>query len=132
MRKGLELFVRLTIILFLTITLPSCAQQEISKEVSGSVFIEAIPFEITAESGEHLTIWVTVMDSKRKPLPNVLVQAESDTPSRALVTPESLLTNDEGVAIFTVTGISHMPSRAHITFTTDGLSAEVRTILIVL
>lgn len=131
MNTQLAYFIQLTFILFLAVLLQSCAQYEIPKDVSGPAFIEVSSNEITAGSGEHQTIWVTVLDGSRKPLPEVLVQAKSDMPSRALVTPDSLLTNNEGIAIFTVTAIADMPGRAHITFTADGLSAEVITHLIV-
>lgn len=124
-------FIQSAIIFFLAVLLQSCAQYEIPKDVSGPAFIEVSSNEITAGSGEHQTIWVTVLDGSRKPLPNVPVQAKSDMPSRALVTPDSLLTNDKGIAVFTVTGIADMPGRAHITFTADGLSAAVRTHFIV-
>ena len=124
-------FIQLAIIFFLAVLLQSCAQYEIPKDVGGPAFIEVSSNEITAGSGEHQTIWVTVLDGSRRPLPNVLVQAKSNMPSRALVTPDSLLTNNEGIAIFTLTGIADMPGRANITFTADGLSAAVRTHFIV-
>lgn len=123
--------IQVTIMFFLAVLLQSCAQYEIPKDVSGPAYIEVSSNEITAGSGEHQTIWVTVLDGSRKPLPEVQVQAKSDMPNRALVTPESLLTNNEGIAIFTVTAIADMPGRAHITFTADRLSAEVITHFIV-
>lgn len=131
MNTRVSYFVQPTLILFLAVLLQSCAQHDISKDVGGPAYIEVSSYEITAGSGEHQTIWVTVMDSGRKPLPNVPVNAKSDMPNRASVTPESMLTNDEGIAIFTVTGISSIPGRAYITFTADGLSAGVRTHFIV-
>ncbi|MFQ5861766.1 MAG: hypothetical protein ACE5IC_01455, partial [Candidatus Brocadiales bacterium] len=67
------------------------------------------PFSITAGSGEVHTIWVTVLDGARNPVPNVLVRARSDTPSRVLITPESLLTDEEGKAVFTANAVSHFP-----------------------
>ncbi len=125
-------FVQLTVILFWAILLVSCAGYEIPKDVSGPAFIEAIPHEITAGTGEVQTIWVTVLDGAGNPVPNVLVRARSDTPPRVLVTPESSLTDEEGKAIFTANAISHFPGTAHIIFTADGLSVEVETYFIYL
>lgn len=121
-------FMQSTFIFLFAVLLQSCAQYEIPKGVSGPASMEVSPHEITAGSGEHQTIWVTVLDGERKPLPNVLVKANSDMPNRASVTPESSLTNDEGIAVFTVTGIARVPGSAHITFTADGVSDEVRTV----
>ncbi len=121
-------FVFPTVVLFWAVLLSSCTQYEIPKDVSGPVFIEATPVEITAGSGEVHTIWVTVLDGARNPVRNVLVRAKSSMPNRALVTPESLLTNEEGKAVFTINAVSHLPGTAYITFTADGLSVEVKTI----
>ncbi|MEE9201114.1 MAG: hypothetical protein V3V45_06710 [Candidatus Brocadiales bacterium] len=107
--------------------LASCAHYETPKDVEGPVFIEVSPHEIVASSGSIQDIWVTVLDVERRPVPGVLVRAESDTPARVIVAPESLLTNVEGRALFSANGISHFPGTAYITFVADGLSAQVET-----
>ena len=68
-------FIQLAIIFFLVALLQSCAQYEIPKDVSGPAYIEVSSNEITAGSGEHQTIWVTVLDGSRKPLPDEIGRA---------------------------------------------------------
>ncbi|MHC4197563.1 MAG: hypothetical protein ACYSRP_06595 [Planctomycetota bacterium] len=130
MKKLLGCFILLVTTLFWTILVQSCAQYETPERVSGPAFIEVSPFEITAGSGEVHTIWVIVLDGAKNAVPNVLVHAVSDTPSRVLVQPESLLTDKEGKAVFTANAITHFPGTAYIIFTADGLSTKVETIYI--
>lgn len=55
----------------------------------------------------------------------MLLCTRNDTPSRVLVRPESLLTNEKGKAVFTVNVISYLTGGAFITFTADRSSAVV-------
>ncbi len=105
----------------------SCAQYNIPQDISGPAYIEVSPYTVISGSGQVHTIWVTVLDGERNPLHNVPVKAKSDTPNRISVTPESLYTNEEGKAVFTVNAISYVPGTAQIVFTANGLTAKVET-----
>lgn len=118
---------QLTVVLLWAVFLSSCSQYEIPRDVVGPVYIEVSPHEIIASGGSVQTIWVKVLDAGRNPVPDVQVHAESDTPARVVVRPERLLTNGEGVAVFTARGISRFPGAALITFDAEGLSASVKT-----
>ncbi len=116
-----------TAILLWGVFLSSCSQYEVPRDVVGPVYIEVSPHEIIASGGSSQTIWVKVLDAGRNPVPEVQVHARSDTPARVTVSPERLLTNGEGVAVFTASGISRFPGAAHIIFDAEGLSASVKT-----
>ncbi len=126
-KLGYCVFFQVMVVLLWTLFLASCAQYERPEDVEGPVFIEVSPHEIVASGGSTQDIWVTVLDVERRPVPGVLVRAESDTPARVVVVPESLLTNAEGRAVFSANGISRFPGAAYITFVADGLSAQVET-----
>jgi hypothetical protein len=111
----------------LSVFMVSCAHDDIRENTSGPAYMEVSPHSFVADAGQVHTIWVTVLDGERNPLQNVLVTAKSDTPNRISVTPESVHTNEEGKAVFTINAISHIPGTAHIVFTANGLTAEVET-----
>ncbi|MHC4196485.1 MAG: Ig-like domain-containing protein [Planctomycetota bacterium] len=111
----------------LSVFMVSCAHHDIPANTSGPAYMEVSPHVVVADSGQVHTIWVTVLDGKREPLQGVPVAAKSDTPNRISVTPESLHTDKEGKAVFTVNAVSRIPGTAHIIFTSSELSVEVDT-----
>ena len=127
MKTDLRRLIRSAIVILLAGFVASCAQYNIPQDISGPVYMEVSPHVIIAGSGQVHSIWVTVLDGKREPLQGVPVAAKSDTPNRVSVTPESLYTNEEGKAVFTVNAISYVPGTAHIVFTASGLSVKVDT-----
>ncbi|HHT9131390.1 MAG TPA: hypothetical protein ACFYED_02775 [Candidatus Tripitaka californicus] len=91
-------------------------------------FIEAVPTGLSAGVGEVQTVYVTVLDRDKKPVPNVLVTASSDTPNRASVEPEEIKTDANGKAVFTVKGVAYFSgSRAIITFKAGDAVGTVET-----
>ncbi|HHT9155790.1 MAG: Ig-like domain-containing protein [Planctomycetes bacterium] len=91
-------------------------------------FIEVVPTGLSAGVGEVQTVYVTVLDKDKKPVPNVLVTASSDTPNRASVGPEEIKTDANGKAVFTVKGVAYFSgSRAIITFKAGDAVGTVET-----
>lgn len=125
-----RLYLMLSLLLLGTVITTSSAET-LSTEAGVPATIEASPWYVTAGSGELQTVYVTVLDQNGNPLPNVLVKAWSSMPERALVEPESLLTNEEGKAVFTIRGL-YIPGKALITFEAGGVSDQVETYEIIL
>ncbi len=91
-------------------------------------FISVSPTGLSAGSGEVHTVYVTVLDGERRPIPNALVTASSDTPNRASVEPAEARTDANGKAVFTVKGVAYFSgSRAIITFKAGDAVATVET-----
>lgn len=125
-----RLYLMLSLLLLGTVITTSSAET-LSTEMLEPASIEASPWYVTAGSGELHNIYVTVLDKNGNPLPNVLVRASSDMLERALVEPESLLTNEEGKAVFTIRGL-YFPGKAYITFEAGGVSDQVETFWIIM
>lgn len=99
-----------------------------AEEADVAAFIEAVPMGLTAGVGEVQTVYVTVLDKDRRPVPDVLVTASSDTPNRASVEPAEMRTDANGKARFTVRGVAYFSgSRAILTFRAGDLVATVET-----
>ena len=111
--------------------LECCGVPEVYAEDASAkapAFIEAVPTGLSAGVGEVQTVYVTVLDRDKKPVPNVLVTASSDTPNRASVEPEEVKTDEDGKAVFTVNGVAYFSgSRAIITFKAGDAVGTVET-----
>lgn len=108
-----------------------CCGVPTAEETRATVaFVEAVPVIVTAGPGEVHTVHVTVLDKDKKPVPNVLVKAYSDTPNRASVEPEEVRTDEKGMAVFTVKGVAYTPgSKAIITFKAGEVEDTVETVM---
>jgi hypothetical protein len=102
--------------------------EAVAGEAGAPAFVEAVPIGLSAGSGEVHTVYVTVLDKDKRPVPNVLVTASSDTPNRASVEPDSVKTDEKGKAIFTVKGVAYVSgSKAIITFKAGEAVGRVET-----
>lgn len=110
--------------------LECCGVPEVAaEEVTAPAFIEAVPIIVSAGPGEVHTVYVTVLDKDKRPVPNVLVRASSDTPNRASVEPEEVRTDENGKAKFTVKGVAYVPgSKATITFRSGEAVGTIETV----
>ncbi|MDO8136655.1 MAG: Ig-like domain-containing protein [Candidatus Brocadiales bacterium] len=103
--------------------------QAATEEIGAPASVEAVPTSVTANPGEVHTVHVTVLDKDKRPVPNVLVTASSDTPNRASVEPEEVKTDEKGMAVFTVKGVAYVPgSTAIITFKAREVEDTIETV----
>ncbi|MFN3468023.1 MAG: hypothetical protein ACK4WF_10045, partial [Candidatus Brocadiales bacterium] len=102
--------------------------EAVAEEVVVPAFIEAVPHGLTAGVGEVHTVYVTVLNKDKLPVPDIAVTASSDTPNRASVEPAEVRTDENGKAVFTVKGVAYFSgSKAIITFKAGGVETTVET-----
>ena len=82
--------------------------------------IEVIPWAILITSGDTKNVYVTILDRNGNPVPNQTVSASIEAPFVAVIN-DTAVTNADGVALFTATGLG-FADKSTITFTSDGLS----------
>jgi hypothetical protein len=82
--------------------------------------IEVIPWAILITSGDTKNVYVTILDRNGNPVPNQPVSASIEAPFVAVIN-DTAVTNADGVALFTATGLG-FADKSTITFTSDGLS----------
>ncbi len=106
----------------------SCAEyynvpREEPLPATGPAIIEASPWAVVVGSGTTHIVFVKVMDRDKRPIPNQRVSARVEDPSVAIID-EGALTDEKGLARFTVTGIG-MPWYSEIMFSTDSVSTKI-------
>ena len=91
---------------------------------TGPAFLEVSPWavEVTG-SGDTEVVFVKVMDSNKRPIPDQTVSATIEDTSVATIE-EHEVTNEKGLARFTVTGIG-MPTFTKLTFTAGSVSTKI-------
>lgn len=91
---------------------------------AGPAFLEVSPWAVEVSgSGDTKVVFVKVMDSDKRPIPNQTVFATIEDTSVATVE-EHEVTDEKGLARFTVTGIG-MPTFTKLTFTADSVSTKI-------
>ena len=76
-----------------------------------------------AGSGDTKVVFVKVMDGDKRPIPDQTVSATIEDTSVATIE-EHEVTNEKGLARFTVTGIG-MPTFTKLTFTAGSVSTKI-------
>lgn len=91
---------------------------------TGPAFLEVSPWAVEVSgSGDTEVVFVKVMDSDKRPIPNQTVSATIEDTSVATIE-EHEVTDKKGLARFTVTGIG-MPTFTKLTFTADSVSTKI-------
>jgi len=91
---------------------------------AGPAFLEVSPWAVeVAGSGDTKVVFVKVMDSDKRPIPDQTVSATIEDTSVATIE-EHEVTNEKGLARFTVTGIG-MPTFTKLTFTAGSVSTKI-------
>ncbi len=104
----------------------SCSAYEVPREslpVAGPTIIEVSPWAVVVGSGSTHVVFVRVMDRDKNPVPNQVVFASVEDPSVANIE-EKALTDGDGLARFTVTGIG-MPYYSEIVFSAGSVSKSI-------
>ena len=109
------------------VLMSSCANYSTPKELlpaTGPAIMEISPWAVeVGGSGDTQIVFVKVMDRDRNPVIGQSVSARVEDPSVAIIE-ESALTDKNGLARFTVTGIG-MPWYSEIIFTADSISSNI-------
>lgn len=107
------------------ILLSSCAQPPPYEE---NVNIIVSPHKLSVHSGSEDKIFVTLLDKQGGPLFGMSIKATSTSRTVATVTPEEVITNAAGTAMFLIHGIS--PGGTHIVFSVAGQKASAEVVFI--
>ncbi|OHB87880.1 MAG: hypothetical protein A3E19_01105 [Planctomycetes bacterium RIFCSPHIGHO2_12_FULL_52_36] len=113
--------------------LSSCAEYSVpsvpsapsgSLPATGPAFLEVSPWAVeVAGSGDTEVVFVKVMDSDKRPIPDQTVSATIEDTSVATIEDHEV-TDKKGLARFTVTGIG-MPTSTKLTFTAGSVSTKI-------
>lgn len=87
-------------------------------------YIEVIPWFVGVQSGSVVNIYVTVLDQNRRPLAGQEVRATIAEPAVARLNSSRRITDENGKAVFTLTGIA-FPEITTLTFYAGSVSSTI-------
>lgn len=119
-----------SILTLIALFLNSCAyngssNRTVSPDYKGPVYMEISPHEVSVCNGSTETVYITVLDKSRKPMPDQTVRAavvadEGNSPTAYLFNDEAT-TNEQGRTSFLVVGLM-FPGWSSLVFTAGDIS----------